>query len=309
MIRSEKEHWHGSILIVVATATTWLLLLGASLEPPPASAQAPSDDLTLTPVAYLPFVCKPFTCPETSTRTYRSGVAYQYDTDDPVRPAYNHADKNIELRGYSLNPAPGVLADLYDYDQDDPKAPQFARLFEPHRVPAFDNLYRVHDWYWADSPDPGTRGAPLTDYPVTALGMRTTPSEVLHVPDSGYSIGGDPPMEVLVIFADEDTVALRYTREDSSAPRGYTLHIDNICTDPKLLALYNKLDNPNGPRYEYPNPEYQLPNLPAGKPFGVARGTETILAISDTGGFQDPRSCRDWWQVRPGYSDDCSPLE
>lgn len=297
----------GLIVVEVTVALILLLLMLSLLSTRHASAQVSPDDVTLTPVAYLPFVCNPFTCPESSTRTYQSGVAYQYDPDDPVRPADKHADKNIELRGYSLNTDSGVLADLYDYDQDDEKAPQFARLFDPHRVPTFVNLYRVHEWHWADSPDPGTRGAPLDDFPVTALGMRTTPGEVLHVPDSGYSIGGNPPMEVLVIFADEDTIALRYTREDSSGSEGYTLHFDNICTDPNLLALYNELDDPDGPRYEYPNSEYQLPNLSAGKPFGVARSRETVLAISDTGGFQDPRSCRDWWQVRPGYSDDCKP--
>ena len=48
-------------------------------------------------------------------------------------------------------------------------------------------------------------------------------------------------MEVLVIFADEDSIALRYTREDSSASAGYTVHIDNICTDPNLLALYDRM--------------------------------------------------------------------
>jgi subtilisin family serine protease len=109
-------------------------------------------------------------------------------------------------------------------------------------------------------------------------------------------------MEVLVLFADHDTVALRYTREDSSAPPGYTIHIDNICTDPNLLALYNTLDDPSGPRYQYPNASYGLPNLYAGQSFGVARTSEVVVAIADTGSFQDPRSLDEWWQIRPGYS-------
>jgi len=100
-----------------------------------------------------------------------------------------------------------------------------------------------------------------------------------------------------VLFADEDTIALRYTREDSSGALGYTLHVDKICVDPNLLALYNSLDDPNGPRYEYPNHSYKLPNLPAGKVFGTARGAEVVVAIADTGMFMDPRSKHEWWRI------------
>jgi hypothetical protein len=180
-------------------------------------------------------------------------------------------------------------------------------MFSPSKVPPLLGFYRVHHWLWANSPDPGTRGDPITDYEVTALGLGTTPGEVLYVPESGYNIGGSPPMEVLVLFADEDSIALRYTREDSSAPAGYTIHIDNICTDPNLLALYTSLDDLGGPRYQYPNESYNLPNLPAGKPIGTARGAEVVVAIADTGSFMDPRSCNEWWQIRPDYTGICLP--
>ena len=137
--------------------------------------------------------------------------------------------------------------------------------------------------------------------------MQTTPGESLHVPESGYTIGGG--MQVIVIFADEDTVALRYTREDSSGSAGYTMHVDNICTDPNLLALYNSLDVPAGPRYVYPQPDsYDLPNLYAGQSFGTARSTEIVVAISDTGTFMDLRSCNEWWRFRLDYGD-CTPVE
>jgi hypothetical protein len=115
---------------------------------------------------------------------------------------------------------------------------------------------------------------------------------------------------VIVLFADEDTVALRYTREDSAAPSGYTVHVDNICTDPNLLTLYNSLDDPGGARYTYVPPEgrpygYDLPALPAGHPLGTARSGETVVAIVDTGAFMDTRSCNEWWQIRPGYTGPC----
>lgn len=277
----------GVVLLVAQLVTT-------------SGAATPDPDPTPTAFSYLPLVSTFFSCPETSTNQYGSGIAYQVDDDDPVRPAYNHADKNIELRGYSPNTDPLLQRELIDYGSDDPtQPPQLATLFDPPRVPALSGFYQVHHWLWGESPDPGERLGPITIPPVTALGLRTTRGESVRVPASGYEIGGG--MEVLVLFADDDTVALRYTREDSSAPLGYTVHIDNICTDPNLLALYNALDDPSGPRYQYPNPSYLLPNLYAGQQVGVARDSEVIVSIVDTGSFQDPRSIDEWWQIRPGY--------
>lgn len=264
------------------------------------------DDAALTPRAYLPLVAT-WGCPARSANEYTSGTARQVDDDDPVRPAEDHADKNIELRGYTLTD-PAVRG-FVDYGCDDKTAqpPQFATLFNPARVPAMTAYYQVHNWEWAKSPEPGDRGDLITNPPVTALGLQTTPGEVISVPESGYSISEDPEMEVLIVFADQDTVALKYTREDGwGTPadpfRGYLLHVDNICTDPNLLALYNQLDDPDGPRYDYPNPDYPLPNLPAGDPIGVARGSRVVVAIVDTGAFQDPRSLEEWWQIRPGVA-------
>lgn len=285
-------------------ATVGLLALGLLFPPSglaPTRASLPRGEAAVTWYSFLPLAARSEpVCPPGSSHSYTSGVAYQFDEDDPVRPAAEHADKNLALRGYV--PTDPDVRGFVDYGcDDDTEPPQFATLFDPPRVPALTSYHRVHDWIWEESPDPGERGDPITDYPVTALGLEATPGEPLLVPVSGYTIGGDPPMEVLVLFADEDTVALRYTREDSSGSAGYTVHIDNICTDPNLLALYNTLDDPDGPRYVYPNDEYLLPNLPAGYPLGVARGSEIVVAIVDSGAFQDPRSWDEWWQERPGY--------
>ena len=300
--------------VILATGLCLFLLMFCTLR---STSGAPLLPLDFTPTAYvyLPHVANyptptptatAYACPTTSSIPYAGGVALQFDKDNPVRPAYNHADKNIELRGYTLNTDPGLKRELVNYGSDDPnQPPQLATLFETYRVPTLINFYRVHHWLWANPPNPGTRGDVITAPPVTALGMETTPGESLHVPISDYDIGQG--MEVLVLFADQDTVALRYTREDSSGSQGYTVHVDNICTDPSLLALYDQLDAPNGPRYIYPNPSYNLPNMPAGYPFGTARDTEIVVAISDTGAFQDPRSCNEWWQVRPGYTGSCPP--
>ncbi len=268
-------------------------------------------DLTPTVEVHLPAVFSAWyarACPITTTNQYDAGLAYQYDHDNPVRPAGEHADKNLSLRGITPNADSGIRRELVDYGSTDPtEPPQLATLFSPYRVPPLDGFYRVHDWQWSPSPDPGVPGDPVAAPPVTALGLRTTPGETLFVPISGYDIGHG--MEVLVLFADQDSIALRYTREDSSAPPGFTLHIDGICTDPNLLALYAQLDDPGGPRYVYPNTSYDLPVLYAGQPLGTARGSQIIVAIADTGTFQDPRSCNEWWRIRPDYAGTCPPHE
>jgi len=279
----------------------------------------PSPTLPPPVSLYLPLVARHLqvdTCPVTSTNQYGSGRVHQVDRDDPVRPAYNHADKNLNLRGYTANTDPDLQRELVSYGSEgvDPtQPPQFATFFKPYRAPTLVGFYRVHDWNWATSPDPGSRGDPLTSFPVTALGLETTLGEELCVPKSGYDIGVvavPAGFQVMVIYADEDSIALRYTGDDSSATNGYTVHIDNICTDPNLLALYNALDDPDGPRYVYVPLEegsylYNLPGVYAGQPFGTAKGTEIVVAIADTGQFMDPRSCNEWWQIRPGYEGGC----
>ena len=259
----------------------------------------------------MPLACvgwNPDVCLDSSNNVYNEGTAHQYDSDDPVRPAAEHADKNLALRGYVANSDPNLLRELVAYDSRAPvQPPQLATLFSPVKVPVLAGFYRVHHWQWAPSPDPGSRSDPIASPSVTALGLAIAPGEVLHVPESGHTLGGG--YEVLVLFADADSVTLRYTRDDSAAPHGYTLHLDGLCTDPNLLALYVGLDDPVGPRYEYPNAAYNLPILRAGEPIGTARGTEVVVAIADTGAFQDPRSCEDWWQVRPGYGGACPPFD
>jgi len=257
--------------------------------------------------AYLPIALSPDACPTTSTNNYASGFVSQFDMDNPVRPAYNHADKNIELRGYVLNTDSNLQRELVDYGSDDPtQPPQLATLFEPNRVPTISGFYQVYQWNWSSSPQPGERAEPITQPKVTALGFDLEAGTTLHAPTSGYDIGGG--MEVVVLFADEDTVTLHYTREDTGA-LGYTLHIDQICTDPNLLALYNSLDDANGPRYDVSSGGYNLPTLPAGQVFGTIGSGEMILAVADTGTYQDARSCFEWWQIRPGYSGSCPPQQ
>ena len=184
------------------------------------------EAVEIAPVAHMPLIAKSI-CPNASSNQYIGGAAFQVENDDPVRSAINHADKNIELRGYLPIADPNIRRGLVNYGLNDPTPPpQFATLFRPYRVPAFVEVYRVRTWHWALSPEPGSPGDPVSSPPVTVLGLATTPGEELHVPNSGYDIGGG--MEVIVLFADKDTVALRYAREDSAGAHGFTIHIDNI---------------------------------------------------------------------------------
>ena len=294
-----------------------LCVLAISFLFGPASAAEPAAAIaTPTPAVrvHLPLILKPTgsvppsACPTSSTNSYNQGLAYQFDQDNPVRPAVAHADKNFALRGYVANTDSWLRRELVNYGTDDPTLPpQFATLFSPNRVPPLVGFYRVHDWNWSPSPALGSQGAPLTRWPATALGLQVSPGEVLRVPTSAYDIGQGG--EVIVLHADERRVALRYAREDTAGAAGYTVHVEGLCTDPNLLTLYNQLDVANGARYVYPSGPYPLPVLPAGKPIGVARGNEVVVAVVDTGSFMDPRSCNEWWQIRPGYTGTCPPHE
>lgn len=179
-----------------------------------------------------------------------------------------------------MNPY-AYLGLVYYGGDSDPKAPQLYGLFQDDRVPQFVNGYRVYDWDWANN----RRGEPITTWDVTLLGMKTTPGELIYLPYSGYDIY-QGSYSALVLYAEETRITLVYTRNDTVA-HGYTLHLEDICVDPNLVALYREMDS-KGRLY--------LPALSTKQPFATARGGEIKVAIRDTGSFLDPRSRGDWWQ-------------
>jgi hypothetical protein len=196
------------------------------------------------------------------------------------RPAEQHADLNLALRGYEVTAA---YLGLVEYGgSPDPAAPQLCTLFGDRRLPAFATAYRVYNWDW----DCNCRGDLVTDYPVTLIGMGVTPGEVLRLPDSGYDIGSG--YEALVLYATEERITLKYTREDNVVS-GYTLHVENVCVEPSLLALYQAWNDAGRGR---------LPALRGGQPLGRAQGVEIGVAIRDNGAFMDPRSRWDWWRSK-----------
>lgn len=226
-------------------------------------------------VVYLPMSARP------TANCDVQGVSY--GTLSPTvrtdRPAAEHGDLNLALRGWSRTSA---NLSLVSYGGDtDVHAPQIDAMFSPDRRPRFSSSYRVNHWHWGCN----CRGGPITDWDVTLLGMATTPGEPLSIPDSGYHIGGG--YEALVLYATENRLTLKYSAEDNVV-QGYTVHLENLCVDPDLLRLYRDL-NAAG--------RGQLPALREGQAFGRAGGSEILIAVRDNGTFLDPRSQKDWWKA------------
>lgn len=256
-----------------------IALLAIGLLLPAGSVAAQDSGDALTGRAFLPLVSTGVRspCQPLPGASYGTLPVSPPPTD---RPAEQHADLNLALRGYTVT---GGHLGLVDYGGPaDPGAPQLPGLFTDNRTGVFVRLHRVYDWNWACN----CRGAPLAHPPATLAELAVTPGEPLHVPDSGYTIGSG--YEVLVLYAAPDRITLKYTRTDNVA-HGYTLHLEGLCVDPALLGLYRSW-NAAG--------RSQLPALAAGQAFGRAAGATVGLAIRDSGAFMDPRSRKDWWQGR-----------
>jgi hypothetical protein len=237
-----------------------------------------SDPITYD--TYLPIIAKPEGCQPILGETYDLLSVNPPPTD---RPAEIHADLNLSMRGYELTDAYKGLVDLGG--NTDGNSPQLPGLFADNRTAVISDVYRVYDWNWGCN----CRGALLGAPAVTLAGLAATPGETVHVPDSGYAIGAlANGYEVLVLYAALDRITIKYTREDNVV-RGYTLHLENVCVEPSLLALYQE-QNAAG--------RSKLPALHPGQAFGRAKGDAVGVAIRDNGTFMDPRSRKDWWRGR-----------
>jgi len=176
----------------------------------------------LTTYVYLPFIARAEMCQPIPDESY-GDFPVNGDPTDP--PAEEHPDLNLALRGYELNDADKRLVDYSG--GSDPNAPQLPGLFADNRTAAFSAVYQIYDWDW----ECNCRGSLITDWDVTLAGLAVSPGETIHVPDSGYTIGGG--YEVLVLYATPERITLKYTPDDHVI-WGYTLHIENICVvDPR----------------------------------------------------------------------------
>lgn len=243
------------------------------------SPGAPADGNTI----YLPIVARSNALSDCAATGERYGTL-SINGSPTDRPAELHADLNLGLRGYVATTA---FLGLVNYNGGaDGAAPQFPTMFADNRTPSFTSAYQVYNWQFAPPPNPGTRTTPITNPPVTLLGMGTADGEIIRVPDSGYDIGNGN--DVLVLYAAPGRITLKYTRDDNVIS-GYTVHVENVCIDPNLLALYQQW-NAAG--------RGQLPALRGGQAFGRVVGSEILASIQDNGTWLDPRSRKDWWQGR-----------
>ncbi len=260
-------------------------LLGLTLGPvaPRLAAQATGSvgwfTDTLTHTLYIPLVtnfieidpCAPI--PGTSYG--QLGI-----TNAPTeRPAADHPDMNLAIRGYAPIDAPLTLVDYAG--PTDARAPQLDTLFATPRLPTFTRAFQVHHWDWETM----SRGPVITTPDVTLLGMAVNPGDTVHVPDSGYDIQYE--YDALVLYASRERITLHYGREDHPG-LGYVVHIEGICVEPSLLALYESL-NAAG--------RWELPAVYGGQPIGRAWGDSIDVSIRDTGAFMDPRARKDWWKA------------
>ena len=97
----------------------------------------------------------------------------------------------------------------------------------------------------------------------------------------------------MVPYAEENRLTLIYTRNDTVAS-GYAIHIENICVDSNLLALYRAQTDAAGW-----HTTGQLPALKNNQQIGTAFVGGVRVAVRDRGAFMDPRSRKDWWMNYP----------
>ena len=189
-----------------------------------------------------------------------------------------HPDINLAVRSYTeTNAYDGYV--WIDGPTDD-MAPHLNGLFADHRLAELERVHRVFEWDWQCN---CLRG-PISEPEVTLASLKTEPGEIVYVPASGYSIGDG--FEVLVLYAEPHAITLKYSREDSVAI-GYTLHLEGVCVESRLLALYRATDAAG---------RKHLPALREGQAIGRAENSELELAVRDSGSFMDPRSFKDWWR-------------
>ena len=240
-----------------------LALAGAAV------AQADDTDARANRRIFLPVAAgnpapPPLNCDLPNTNYASLSIIGEPLTSDPE----TNRVVNLGYRGYWRVDEARRLVELGPVH--DPKAPQFPGLFGDWRTPDFTTTYQTD---------------PTPFCAVTVLGMGTARGETIYTPDSGYDIGGD--YEYLVMYAGETDITLHIGREDDFP--GYVIHIDGVCTDPDLLALY---------RQNHAAGRGSLPALRGHQAFGVAAAGEIQIAIRDSGTLMDPRSRNDWWQGR-----------
>lgn len=210
-------------------------------------------------------------------------------TDPATQP-----DMNIRRRGWTLTTGRKfVLPDVVTPAEADPQAPQLKYLFDPILAadPTIVDLYLVYGWKGrAEGTMPPPVEALGVDPAAHLIGIAVTPGQLIKTPKAGRDIGWSGLEDAhahshaaLVLYADEEQVFLKYSRQDGVNP-GYIINLIDFCVDPQLLALYRSV---GGDRTAFPI-------LTAEQPVGRATNKPLVIGIRDTGTFMDARM-RGWW--------------
>ena len=209
--------WVGQVLIIPTISGAVPSTPSPTVKPvePPSEPDPPAPEPD--PPAPPPPVSEPVEpapapqvdpCEAISDESYGTLPIVGAPTD---RPAAQHGDINLALRGFSRTEAEVGLIDISG--PTDNRAPQLAGLFGDDRTGIFTAVYRVNHWDWGSN----SRGGPITDFDVTLAGLQVKPGETIHVPGAGYDIGQG--YQVLVLYADEERITLKYTGEDTAGDR------------------------------------------------------------------------------------------
>jgi hypothetical protein len=216
-------------------------------------------------------------CPTVSNNQYTSVPVLGARA---AHPDSQHGDLNLALRGYEPAETALSLIDISGPSDSDP--PQLAGVLG--RPATIARAYRARDWNWSCG-ERGCRGEVLGNVEVSLVALQSSPGEAVYVPTRGTEIYGGG-FVALVLYADTSRLTVVYTREDSVA-NGYTVHLEDFCVDPNLLALY-QANNAAG--------RGSLPALHNGEAAGTALYHQVVVGVRDRGSFTDPRSRKDWWR-------------
>ena len=197
--------------------------------------------------------------------------------------AGQNPEYNLDIRGWQDLPASQQDLNLQDYfHPTDPVAypPQFTGLIQGNPYPTVTSIKSVNQLPTDD---------PRSWSQVTAVGFGTASGQQILVPPSGRSIyqTSAGSYQAIVLYADSNNVALKYTLEDSIVT-GYTVYLSNFQVNPSVVSAYQQA-NAAG--------RTELPALSGFFSLGTATGQELVVAIRDTGAFLDPRWRFDWWQI------------
>jgi len=239
----------------------------------------------LTHATYLPLVSKPaYQCPISSTAIW----AEMSPAQSLIVGAAGSPDLNMNVRGWV--PVAEYLGFVqYPYPPEAPPDtlhPLLLSNIAGSTVESFVHTYQANDWDWLGCNCAAPRSS--SPYPVTMLGLRTTPGQALRIASRNQPVNSRGHT-AMVLYADAGQIALKYTWEDR-VDNGYLVHLVNLCVDPNLVALYQSLEAAG---------RHRLPAVANLSVIGTALGGEVDVIVRDSGSFLDPRSRQDWWQDQP----------